>query len=318
MRFELNLLATPNVQAGGAGTPLQLPVDAIDEDPLQPRREYDPEALQQLAATIADRGVRQAVSVRSHPDAADRWILNFGSRRLRASKLAGKTEIPAFIDETADSYDQVIENEQREGLRPLELALFVQREIATGQSQAAIAQRLGKSKTFITFVSALIDAPDWLMSVYRAGRCRGITELYELRRLHERAPERVREWLGAHESVTRAGLAALKESLETVPSQQATGPMPVATPVKADTSAGASVGESRTERESRAEQPRARSMPGPRLKRLRLFGLLDGHRVEVVCDRLPDLETDVFVSNGRGGNQSVALSAIGGLQIERA
>ena len=51
---------------------------------------------------------------------------NFGARRLRASKLAGLTEIPAFIDTTAENHDQVIGNEQREGLKPLEIALFVQ------------------------------------------------------------------------------------------------------------------------------------------------------------------------------------------------
>ena len=54
-------------------------------------------------------------------------------------------EIPAFIDTTADSYDQVIENEQREGLKPLELALFVQKRLALGDKQADIAKNLGKS-----------------------------------------------------------------------------------------------------------------------------------------------------------------------------
>lgn len=62
-------------------------------------------------------------------------MLNFGARRLRASTLAGKTEIPTFVDTTADSYDQMIENEQREGLRPFELALFVQRRLALGDSK---------------------------------------------------------------------------------------------------------------------------------------------------------------------------------------
>ncbi len=58
-----------------------------------------------------------------------------------------RREIPAFVDEAADSYDQVIENEQREGLRPLELAMFVKRRIAAGESQTEIARRLGKSPT---------------------------------------------------------------------------------------------------------------------------------------------------------------------------
>ena len=56
------------------------------------------------------------MSVRPNLQAPGRWMLNFGARRLRASRMAGMAEIPAFIDTTADSYDQVIENEQRVGL----------------------------------------------------------------------------------------------------------------------------------------------------------------------------------------------------------
>ena len=136
----------------------------------------------------------------THPHQPGRWLLNFGARRLRASKLAGKTEIPAFIDETADSYDQVIENEQREGLKPLELALFIQQRLAAGDSQADIARRLGKSRTFVTYATALIDAPDWLMTAYREGRCRGARELHELRSLHAVHPQPVEEWLGIAEA----------------------------------------------------------------------------------------------------------------------
>lgn len=83
-------------------------------------------------------------------------MLNFGARRLRASKLAGQTQIPPYVNETATSYDQVIENEQREGLKPLELALFVQSRIALGESQADIARQLGKSQPYITYATARV------------------------------------------------------------------------------------------------------------------------------------------------------------------
>src|SRR5690348_14786788 len=108
-----------------AGQPLMLLLDSIDEDPAQPRREFDEQSLKELAETIVLRGVRQPISVRPHPDHPKRWILNTGARRLRAARLAGRTDIPAFVDTTSDSYDQVIENEQRESLKPIELALFV-------------------------------------------------------------------------------------------------------------------------------------------------------------------------------------------------
>ena len=78
------------------GQPLLLPVDDIDEDPEQPRREFDANALQELAETIRQRGVRQAISVRPSLQGSGRWVLNFGARRLRASKLAGLTHDPGL------------------------------------------------------------------------------------------------------------------------------------------------------------------------------------------------------------------------------
>jgi ParB family transcriptional regulator, chromosome partitioning protein len=127
---DLAALDAPTLNANGQ--PLMLPADAIDEDPDQPRHEFDSNALSELAETIRERGVRQPISVRPDLQQAGRWVLNFGARRLRASRLARLKEIPAFIDTTADSYDQLIENEQREGLKPLELALFVQKRLAMG------------------------------------------------------------------------------------------------------------------------------------------------------------------------------------------
>ncbi|WP_246099685.1 ParB/RepB/Spo0J family partition protein [Methylibium rhizosphaerae] len=206
----LELVAPEGVPSGDGAVPMQIPIELVDEDPSQPRQEFSAQALQELAETIRERGVRQPVSVRRHPEHAGRWMLNFGARRLRASRLAQREAIPAFVDEAADSYDQVIENEQREGLTALELALFVQRRMAMGESQAEIARRMGKSKTLITMATALIDAPDWLMQAYREGRCRGLTKLYELRRLHEQQPEAVAEAIAAKVPITRQDLSELR------------------------------------------------------------------------------------------------------------
>jgi ParB family transcriptional regulator, chromosome partitioning protein len=195
------------------GQPLLLPLIDIDEDPDQPRREFDVNALQELAETIRERGVRQPISVRPNLQQAGRWVLNFGARRLRASKLAGLEAIPAFVDTTADSYDQVIENEQREGLKPLELALFVQKRLAAGDNQAEIARRMGKSRQYVTFATALIDAPDWLLGLYRQGCCKGMAELYELRRLHGEHPEAIEAWCLGHKPVTRSDVADLRAKI---------------------------------------------------------------------------------------------------------
>ena len=208
---QLDLLATPADLLAGA--PLQLPIESIIEDPDQPRNEFDSEGLAELAASIKERGVLQPISVRRHPDQPDCWMLNFGARRLRASKLVGKFDIPAFVDKRADSYDQVIENEQREGLKPLELALFVQRRLAAGDTQAVIARRLGKSRQYVTMATALIDAPDWLISVYREGRCRGLNELYELRKLASDHPRYVESWTADRDAISRERVMALRADL---------------------------------------------------------------------------------------------------------
>lgn len=217
----------------GVGQPVQLPLDLVDEDPNQPRREFDEEALQELAQTIALRGVRQPVSVRPHPQLPGRWMLNFGARRYRASRLAGKVEIPAFVDETADTYDQVIENEQRQGLKPLELANFIGARLNLGECQAEIARRLGKSKTLISFASALIDPPVWLLQLYRQGICTGCSDLYELRRLHTLSPDRVEAWVTGRESIGRMDIRRLHAEVMAEPQRPGLeeGGPPPASPV---------------------------------------------------------------------------------------
>ena len=244
MPLRTDPIALPDLGALESGAPRLLPLDSIDEDPDQPRSEFDPAALEELAATIRLRGVLQPVSVRPHPNEHGRWMLNFGSRRFRASRLADRAVIPAFVDDACDTYAQVIENEQRESLQAMELALFVQRRRALGETQAEIARLLGKSKTYVSMANALIDAPDWLMRLYREGRCRGLTELYQLRRLHEHAARPVEAWCAGRAEIGRAEIKALGASL---------GPADAATPpVRSATS---------LQTQSRTNVPSRRSVP---------------------------------------------------------
>lgn len=303
MRFDLDALPQIGQETTSDGTPPMLHVEAIDEDPKQPRCEFDPEPLQQLAASIAQRGVLQAISVRRHPDQPDRWMLNFGARRLRASKLAGLTQIPAYVNETATSYDQVIENEHREGLKPLELALFVQSRLSLGESQAEIARRMGKSRQYVTMATALIDAPDWLISAYREGRCRGLNELYELRKLAGDHPQYVESWTADRDAITRDRVTALRADL-------ADGSANVRRGTSALIQAVAERGAQRHEPEASAPSPEQMT-PSSRRRaspKLRLLAGLDGTDVVVDTQSAPPEAGQVFV-RAVGGGTAEAVDA---------
>lgn len=289
MPLQLDDLAALDAPAPAAsGLPLMLAIDAIDEDAEQPRREFDADALQELAATIRERGVRQPVSVRPSPQHADRWILNFGARRLRAARIAGLMQIPAFVDTTADHYDQVIENEQREGLRPLELALFVQKRLGLGESQAEIARRLGKSRAYVTYAMALIDAPDWLLAAYREGRCRGLKELYELRRLVLEQPESVAAWASDRRTITRSEVATLRAEMSRCKDDRSTEQKSEASPPAPSPSAVPPV------------PTRTRSLEVQHRPVLR--ARLDGEIVRIDADHVPSEVGHVFVRRTAEGS----------------
>ena len=303
---DLAALDAPTLQA--TGQPLMLPADCVDEDPDQPRHEFDSNALHELAETIRERGVRQPISVRPDLQQAGRWVLNFGARRLRASRLAGLKEIPAFIDTTADSYDQLIENEQREGLKPLELALFVQKRLAMGDNQAEIAKRLGKSRQWVTLTTALIEAPDWLLQAYREGRCRGMNELYELRRLHGEHAQAVETWVAQQGANTRDRIALLRDELEARSAQAskpgAESPGPV--------HEGAAVAERSTAPDSPPLDRAASSAPPPTRSPnsdQRIHVEFDGQDYQLVVSVAPDQPGHLYVRPLKGGPRRLAPAA---------
>jgi ParB family chromosome partitioning protein len=308
MSLRLDHLLLDDVAPTPSGAPLQIPIADIDEDPTQPRHEFDDEPLKELAATIGDRGVRSPISVRPHPKDAGRWMLNYGARRLRATRLAGLKEIPAFVDKAADSYDQVIENEQREGLKPLELALFVKGELEKGVSQAEIARRLGKSQTYMTFVRAMIDPPAWLMEVYRAGRCRNAAQLYELRRLHESDPERVEQRLGGLGRIGSGDVDRLKKGDEADegPSTKERSPR------GSTRSESPSIGQPASGKRPAAPHEDTREI-------LVLTASYQGTRVRVQLGHLPSGRSTVFISGVSTGKRLEAdIGALSKLELARA
>lgn len=220
MALDLSALEekpTAPAVAGAAqptGKPLDIPLADIEEDPDQPRKEFTPEAMQEMTDSIRARGVKTPVSVRTHPSKPGKWMLNYGARRYRGSLAAGRPTIPAFVDESHDDYDQVIENIQRDDLKPMELALFIKKRLDAGDQKKAIAKNLGKDGAIITQHLALIDPPACIEDAYSNGKCTSPKTLYELRGLHEKFPEQVEAWCAEAAEITRKTVADLADELK--------------------------------------------------------------------------------------------------------
>lgn len=145
---------------------------AIDPNPAQPRRHFDQEALEELAASIRVHGVLQPVIVRRA--AVGRFQLVTGERRLRACILAGRDAIPAIVREFSDAEIAevaLVENLQRADLNPLEEAAALQRLLAEyGLTQDELARRLGKSRPGLANSLRLLQAAPKVRAALGEGR----------------------------------------------------------------------------------------------------------------------------------------------------
>ncbi len=154
-----------------ANTIINVPVNHIRANPHQPRTEFDAERLEELADSIKTHGLIQPITVRYLGE--KRFELISGERRLRASKLAGIDEIPAYIREADDEQSMafaLIENIQREDLNALEVALAYQRLIEEfSYTQAQVADKVGKNRTTVTNTLRLLTLPDFLQSALKNG-----------------------------------------------------------------------------------------------------------------------------------------------------
>ena len=136
-----------------------LPVDLIQRGRYQPRRDFNPESLQELADSIAAQGVVQPIVVR--PVGSERFEIIAGERRWRAAQQAGLSEIPVVIRDVPDQTAMamgLIENIQRDDLNPLEEATALHRLLHEFElTHQQIAQAVGKSRTTVTNLLRLLD-----------------------------------------------------------------------------------------------------------------------------------------------------------------
>ncbi|MBQ9639395.1 MAG: ParB/RepB/Spo0J family partition protein [Bacteroidales bacterium] len=138
-----------------------IPIDKIDANPFQPRKEFDEEALEELAQSIRQQGVIAPVTVRSMPQ--ERYQLIAGERRLRAAKRAGLTEIPAYIRVATDGQMMemaLVENIQRENLNAMEIAFSYAALIEECQlTHEQLSEKVGKNRATITNYLRLLNLP---------------------------------------------------------------------------------------------------------------------------------------------------------------
>ena len=143
----------------------------IQKNPYQPRKEFDREKLDELAQSIKENGLIQPIIVRQSPVIG--YEILAGERRYRASLLAGLRSIPAVVKQLSDQemmVQSIIENLQRENLNPIEEARAYESLVEKGFTHAEIADKMGKSRPYISNSIRLLSLPEQILSEVENGK----------------------------------------------------------------------------------------------------------------------------------------------------
>ncbi len=155
------LISTEAVRTSGSSSIGEIEISQIEANPNQPRREFDEESLRELADSIAELGIIQPITLRKVGD--EKYQIIAGERRFRASQIAGKSTIPAYILEASDENTMemaLTENIQREDLNAMEIALAYQQLIEQHNlSQEQLSKRVGKGRATIANFLRLLRLP---------------------------------------------------------------------------------------------------------------------------------------------------------------
>ena len=146
-------------------------ISDIQKNPYQPRKEFSKEKIQELAQSIKENGLIQPIIVRQSPVIG--YEILAGERRYRASIEAGLSEVPVIIKKLSDQemmIHSIIENLQREDLNPIEEAKAYQSLIDKGYTHADIAEKMGKSRPYITNLVRLLTLPDFILTEVETGK----------------------------------------------------------------------------------------------------------------------------------------------------
>jgi ParB family chromosome partitioning protein len=197
----------------------EVPVDAIEPNPKQPRDVFDEEAMAELVTSIREVGVLQPVVVRALGEG--RYQLVMGERRLRASKEAGLSAVPAIVRDTGDDAmlrDALLENLHRQQLNPLEeAAAYRQLLDEFGATHEELAERIGRSRSQVSNTIRLLGLPPAVQrrvaaGVLSAGHARALLALEDPEAQDRLAARIVAEGLSvrATEEAVTAGSTGVK------------------------------------------------------------------------------------------------------------
>ncbi|MBR2976433.1 MAG: ParB/RepB/Spo0J family partition protein [Alistipes sp.] len=164
-------VTAPEPQSKPMAEMAEVAIKDIEPNPLQPRSDFDEEALGELAASIAQLGVIQPITLKRRADG--RYTIISGERRWRASQLAGLERLPAYIREVDDEdlhAMALVENIQREDLNAIEIALGMRRLVEEcGLTQEAMAEKVGKKRSTVSNYMRLLSLPSEVQLALKEG-----------------------------------------------------------------------------------------------------------------------------------------------------
>lgn len=171
---DINVSAPNGPEAPPRRPDLLVPIEKVHANPNQPRRDFEPTALEDLANSIRQKGVLQPLIVRPRPGAADEYEIVAGERRWRASQLAGRHQVPVILRDFDDAEVievAIIENIQRADLNPVEEARgYRQLMDRFGHTQEKIAEALSRSRSHIANLLRLLNLPQDVQDMLRTGQ----------------------------------------------------------------------------------------------------------------------------------------------------
>jgi len=206
------LLGPSRAEAEREGSLVELPIQDIRPNPLQPRREVDPEALEELKSSIRQAGLLQPVVVRPAPGGHEIYELIAGERRLRACQALGWERIPAVkrdVDDRTLLTLALIENLQRDDLSPVDEARGYERLIAEFQlTQQDVAVAVGRDRSTVANALRLLKLPDTVLQMLHdghlsVGHARALLALDDTRTVTNLAREAVAQGLSVRDMEDR-------------------------------------------------------------------------------------------------------------------